>query len=190
MTRILLAAAALALLTGCNSETTVESAEKTGKVSLRNASMGEVAAQTQAARTAMKFTPGEWRTTAEVTDVDIPGMPAGAMKDQAMGMMKDAPVTVTHCVTPEQAERPGTEMFTGKNDGSCRFEKFDMADGRIDAVMLCDGPQGGTMRNAMAGSFTADSFTMQSEMKIAGEGPGAVQMKLRSEGKRVGDCKS
>ena len=40
MTRILLAAAALALLTGCNSETTVESAEKTGEVSLRNASMG------------------------------------------------------------------------------------------------------------------------------------------------------
>ena len=40
------------------------------------------------------------------------------------------------CLTPEEAKRPKEDFFAGAAK-NCRYERFDMGSGKIDAVMKC-----------------------------------------------------
>lgn len=179
---------ALAALAGCSGQSTNESAAATGDVSLTNAAPSEVAAQTQAAGT-MRFNPGQWETRVQLIDVNVPGLPAGAAEQ--MKKVMEATTTHSSCVTPEQAANPGAEVFAG-SDGQCRYENFTMANGRIDAKMVCAGTAGsGEMRMQLKGSFDRTTFTMQNEMVTNAPGGGqAMTMKARVSGRRTGECQA
>lgn len=185
----LIAALPLLALAACNQQSTQESAAKTGEVSLTNAAPSEVAKQARAAGPA-HFSPGEWETRVEITDIDMPGVPP-QVRDRMMGAMK-AVRTVKTCVTAEQASKPQSDVLTGKTDGRCTYDSYDMADGRIDARMHCTAPQGGSMTQTIAGTFTETSFALASEMRSSGGpgGAGAMHMKAKTSGSRLGDCKS
>lgn len=167
---------------------TADSAAKTGDVSLTNASPEEVAKQAQAAGPA-HFQPGLWETKAEIANVDMPNLPA-AQKEQMMAAMKKASGTaVKTCLTPEQANKPQAEMFTGKDSGNCTFDHYDMSSGKIDAKLNCKNPQGGKMTQTISGTFTNTGFALESEVHSEG-GPGAMTMKVKTTGTRIGECKS
>jgi hypothetical protein len=180
----------LILLAGCGSESTSQSAARTGDVSLTNASVAEVAKQTAAANAggATRFEPGEWETTVSIEGANIPGMPAGATK--AMEKLKLAKTSVRNCMSPEQAAKPDEAMFAGKG-GNCRFDRYVMKDGRIDATMSCAGERGGERAViAMKGSFTRTSFDLANSMTAAPmPGHPKVTMQSRVTGKRIGACK-
>lgn len=182
---ILVAAAALA---GCGGESTRESAAKTGEIDVTNASVAEVAAQTKAAGAQMRFDPGQWRTTIEVVEADIPGLPPQMAEQMKRQMLQKS--TVSSCMTPEQAANPNEDLFAGKS-GNCRFDRFTMKDGKVDAAMTCTGGgQGaGAAKIAMTGTF--DKTRFQLDNRIEAKGPGAASaMKMRSRvtGERTGDC--
>lgn len=185
MKRLVLIALALA---GCGGQSTKDSAAKTGEINVTNASVAEVQAQTRAAGAAMRFDPGQWRTTIEVLEADIPGLPpqmAGAMKKQ---MLQKS--TVSSCMTPEQAAKPNEDLFAGKA-GNCRFDRFTMKDGTVDAAMTCagDASGAGAAKILMTGTFDKTHFQM--ENRIEATGPDARQaMKMRSRvtGERTGAC--
>lgn len=185
----ILALGAAAALAGCSGQSTNETAAATGEVSLQNAAPSEVAAQAQAAGT-MRFNPGQWETRVELIDVDIPGMPAGAVDMMKQNMSGRA--VSSSCITPEQAANPEASVFSG-SDGQCRYTNFTMADGRIDAAMTCTGGGmgGGEMKMRTTGTFDRTTFTMQNEMETSIPGKGGV-MKMSSKvtGRRTGDCRA
>ena len=168
----------LVQLAGCSREPDVD---------LKNASVGEVANEVAAAGGSEQYLrPGKWQTKVTVEDVDIPGVPA-AQQAQMKGMFGDQNVIVDQCLTPEEARRPGGEFFTGKESKDCRYERFTMAGGKIDAVMRCAGEQGGTMTMSVTGSYAPENSATRSEMKLNGD-RGSMTIKALVEARRLGEC--
>lgn len=135
---------------------------------------------------AAKFMAGQWDTTVEIVSADMPGMPP-EMAKQMTGRTN----TISHCMTREEADKNAEEMFKKQGDGSCTYKRFSMAGGRIDALMACTGGQGGgTSEIAMAGTYSASAYQMETEMKISNPQMPQAQMtmKAKTTGKRTGDC--
>lgn len=162
-------------LAGCN---------KSPSVDAKNSSVADVAKQVGAS--GFKFTPGEWQTTAQIDSFDIgrelPPEAAAAMKS-----MTGKPRTFNACLTPEQAAKPGPEFF-GEQQKGCTYEHFSMADGKLDAKLVCKPDGGGRgVTMTMSGNFTATGYDLA--MASNGDGGGnPVSMKMKVSGKRLGEC--
>jgi Protein of unknown function (DUF3617) len=174
----------LILLAGCGK----------GDVNLKNASVDDVV---KATTNAQALTPGEWSTSTQITAVDMPGAPekAKVMLAAISKAMVGKKTASENCVTPEQAKKPDANMFAGANSGSCTFEKFSMAGGRMDAVMNCAQPGSpGKMKMTMNGPYGGDSYSLASQIQMSG-GPGmagaaGMTISATNTGKRIGACKA
>jgi hypothetical protein len=174
-------------LAACGGESTRNSAAASGEVEMRNASVAEVAEQARAASAATRFQPGQWRSTAEVVDIQMPGMPAGMAEQLRQQMMSRS--SVTSCMTEEQSANPSESLFGGQR-GQCRFDRFSMKAGRIDAVMTCagDGREVEAARITLTGTFDATHFETESTIESTGGERGRMSMRSRVKGERVGAC--
>lgn len=167
-------------LAACNSGPSVEAS---------NATARQVAEKVAAAGAAPRMSPGRWEGTMTITDMQMPGMPA-EMGETMKAQMSKAH-NFTNCLTPEQANKPAADFFSGGNN-SCVYDRFSMSNGQIDAAMTCKGQgPGGTMNATMKGNFSSDSFQLAMTSKTAGT-PGQpmtnMTMSMRMESKRVGEC--
>ena len=148
----------------------------------------EVAAE---AESAIKPRPGQYRTSFEVLELNIPGAPV-ELKQQMqaqMGGEAGAARTSTYCLTPEDAAANGAEQMA-KNvaQGNCTIARFDVSGGTLSAEMQCTAVNGATSHVVMDGQMTSTSstMTMTNEMDMAGMGK--MQMKIRANSERIGDC--
>lgn len=124
--------------------------------------------------------PGRWQSQGVVTMAEMPGMPP-----EALAMMKRRPISHTYCLSAEEAESGARGLFSEGN-GSCRYTKFAMVGGRLNAVMQCKGPQG-DMQMTMLGTYTRTSYEATNVMVMGGP-QGAMRMTTRVSGKHIGDC--
>ena len=168
-------------LAACNSSPTVEA---------KNASVAEVAEKVDKVGGVDEFLrPGKWLTKATLEELSAPGMPPG-IADNMKAMMAKKPGTES-CMTQADARKPRTDFFGGNKN--CRYDHFKMGDGKIDAKMRCTAG-GGTQVMTMAGDFSPEEYhmAMTTEMDRGASGPagamGSMTMKMRVEGKRVGEC--
>ncbi|MBB3981814.1 hypothetical protein GGR44_001473 [Sphingobium fontiphilum] len=130
--------------------------------------------------------PGEWQSSFTLEKIDLSGMPGASaqMEDQMKRMMSRT--DIKHCVTPEEAENPGGDMFSGQENKDCTYKGFDMSGGRIAGQVECKSEEG-VMNAIMSGTHTADSYDMTMDMKMAGGPDGmTMAMKARTEGKWIG----
>lgn len=192
MTRMMLVSAAALALAGCGgeSQTTENSAAATGEVFLTNASAEEVARQAAAANRHARMQPGQWNQSLEIVSVDFPGMPDGPQKTAAMEMLKPASRENSRCITQEQADRANVQALANGGQ-NCFYHQLRIADGRIDARFTCTTPNQDKVESTMSGDYgpTKVDLTIDSRTDFASQ-PGAVEMKMRIAGERVGDCAS
>ena len=168
-------------LAACNSSPTVEA---------KNASIAEVAAKVEKAGGADEFIrPGKWQTKAIVEEMNAPGMPKG-FADTMMASMAKRPPTES-CMTQADVKKPNADFFAGNKN--CRYDHFKMGDGVIDAKMRCTAG-GHTQLMTMAGDYKPDEYhmAMTTEMDRGASAPaggmGSMTMKMRVDGKRIGEC--
>ena len=173
--------ASVLMLTACSSEP---------EISARNASVEDVAEQVAEAGGSDSFLrAGKWLTKATIEELEAPGMPAG-IADNMRAMMDKKPGTES-CMTEADAKKPKTDFFSGNKD--CRYDHFKMGGGVIDAKMRCTAG-GGTQVMTMAGDYKPDEYHMRmtTEMQRPAGAPagamGSMKMKMRVDGKRVGEC--
>lgn len=181
MSRSFMIALSAFTLAGCGSSETDSDGD--GKISLEEAaavSDGEF----------VKPDPGQYRSTVEFVDVQMPGAPE-QVRDQMRAMLDQGPQTNEYCLTEEEAQK-GFEVAIreAQAQDNCSFETFDIEAGEIDAVMVCQEPGRGTMRMTIEGKGgrTSSDTTMTMEMN----GPDGETMTLvsRSQQERIGDCES
>jgi hypothetical protein len=80
-------------------------------------------------------------------------------------------------------------MFTGKDDGNCRYEHFTMGGGKFDAAMQCEGEgKAQAMRMTMNGTYAPDAYQTNVTMNVEGGPQGSMSMKMHSEARRIGKC--
>ena len=170
-------------LAACNSEP---------EVSARNASVEEVAEKVRDASGGkdLVIRPGKWQSTVTVEDISMPGMPPEMAKQMQSAIAQNRERSSEMCVTEEQARRPREEFFGGASK-ACRYERFEMSGGKIDATMRC-AQDGITQVMEMAGSYSPESYEMRMSTKAEGaQGPAAAMtMRMRVVSRRVGECDS
>lgn len=162
---------------------------KPPKVDAKNATPEQVAKQVRdSGADAAVVRPGLWQSKVTIEKFDIPGMPAEMAGRMKAMMAENQEHGFQTCLTAEDVKKPKEDFFAGKNN-QCRYDRFTMGDGKIDAVMRCGK---GQMMMKMAGTYAPDSYQMQTAMSTAGDkaGQSAMNMQMRIEAKRVGECKA
>ena len=160
-------------------------------VTATNASVEEVATKVEAARQDKDFLlPGKWLTKASIEELSAPGMPAGIA--EKMKQMGDSKPGTESCMTEADARKPNADFFSGNKN--CRYDHFKMGGGKIDAKMRCTAG-GGVQRMTMNGEYSPESYRMAMQTEIdrgassaAAGAMGSITMKMRVEGKRIGEC--
>lgn len=178
MNRAALMIGCIASLCACN---------KSPDVDMKNASVAEVAQKLGGAGDAF-IHPGQWQTKVTVEDMSFPGMTPAAQAQMKSIMGQQQNITVDHCISAEEAKRPGGQFFTGKDSGDCRYDRFTMSGGKIDAVMRCDAKNSGSMTMTVSGTYSPDSSTTRSEMSMSGGPQGGMRIKSVVENRRIGAC--
>lgn len=180
MKHVLLIAAGAVALAACN---------KSPKVDEKNATPAEVAQKVRESGVDQSLVrPGLWQSKVTIEKVDMPGMPPEMASRMKSMMAESRPHDFQTCLTPEDVQKPNEDFFAGKNN-ECRYEHFTMGGGKIDAVMHCGkGAGASTMR--MAGTYSPDAYQMQmaTEAETGDEAGRAMQMQMRVEARRVGEC--
>ena len=159
------------------------------EVSAKNASIAEVAQKVhEAGADQIVIHPGLWQSKVTVEQFDVPGMPAGMAQQMKTMMAERQEHSFENCLTPEDAKKPKENFFAGKSN-ECRYDRFTMGGGKIDAAMRCGGENGGSVME-MSGTYSPDSYQMHTSMSAqpgAGE-HGGMTMKMHIEAQRVGEC--
>jgi hypothetical protein len=184
--------ASLTVLAACGSS---------NDVAMKDASAEDVA---KAMAEAKPIKAGKWETVSEVVDFQLQG---GDGKEDAAGKsvmaaiaksMKGKKTTFSHCVTAEEAKKPGEEFFTGKGKAEgCKYDNFTMTDGKLDATMTCRDPKSpdkGSMTMTMAGQYADASYDLDVTMNAKSEGSGgnggAMTIRAKNSAKWIGACES
>jgi hypothetical protein len=157
------------------------------EVSATNASAEEVAGKVADAGGTGNFVrPGKWESKVTFEEFNMPGAPPEAKS--VLENMNQRAEAHHSCLTPEEAKKPKEDFFAGAGK-NCRYERFNMGGGKIDAVMQCtEEGMGQTM--TMAGTYSPNDYHMQMAMKAEGmPGPASgMSMKMRVDAKRIGEC--
>lgn len=172
--------AAALTLGGCN---------KSPEVQAKNATPSEVAEKVRASGGDQSFVhPGLWQSKVTIEQFDMPGMPPEMASRMKTMMARNQEHDFETCLTPEDVKKPKEDFFAGKHN-ECRYEHFTMGDGKIDAVMHC-GKGGGAQTMQMAGTYSPDAYQMAMSTKVESDEKDvqAMQMRMRVESKRVGEC--
>lgn len=150
-----------------------------------NASVAEVEKKVADAGGAAGFVrPGRWESKVTIEEMAIPGMSAEASRQMA-GLQGQVQTSFS-CLSEEDVKRPKEDFFTGENK-NCRYDRFTMADGKIDAVMKCtDERASHTM--TMQGSYSPTTYNMRMSMQGEGAGAAGMAMKMRVDAKHAGQC--
>ncbi|MBV7256177.1 DUF3617 domain-containing protein [Pacificimonas sp. WHA3] len=140
-----------------------------------------------AATGAQAITPGKWSTTGKTVDFQMqmpPGVPASVV-DMIKSRMAGQSYSSSQCITRDDIDKAPEKMFSESN-GQCKYDRFDMSGGKLDAVASCK-MQGVRMRMEMTGTHTDTTF--QTRMKMTGDGDmGPMTIISEGSGTRTGDC--
>lgn len=126
-------------------------------------------------------TPGQWEVTSIVESVEMPGAPAGMLD-----MMKGKPRVMSICITAADAQN-GPQALLKESGENCKSVSYSAQGDRLTSVMKCS-QGGGEMTVSMTGTFSANSYTVKSEMVMTGEAQG-MKMTATATGKFLGPCK-
>ena len=127
------------------------------------------------------FQPGQWEMTMQMVRMNAPNLPQGTQ------MPLPPPQTIRHCMTEQEASRPGADLLAGGQSG-CTSNNVSFADGRIQGNVQCT-QQGTTMDMTLSGEYTPTTMEMNQQIRTQQAGT-TVEMEARMTGRRVGDCPS
>ncbi|QNN68177.1 DUF3617 domain-containing protein [Sphingomonas lutea] len=174
-----------AAIFACSTALALTACDKGPEIREENASVAEVANKVADAGGATNFVrPGRWESTVTIEEMSIPGMPAEASRE--MRGMQGQEQTSVSCLTEAEAKRPREDFFAGNNK-SCRYDRFTMADGKIDAVMKCSN-EGGTQTMTMQGNYSPTTYNMTMTMQGEGAASAGMAMKMRVDARHRGQC--
>lgn len=128
--------------------------------------------------------PGHWETTTLITDMQVPGLTPDMLK-AATGTR----TTTRNCVSQAQAARPDPQVFTGRDDVDCTYQRFSLSGAKIDAAMTCRPPAApGTVALTLAGNHSPTAFAMGMTMNTQLPGAGGMTVKATVSGRHLGAC--
>jgi hypothetical protein len=161
MQKLLMSAAAAALLAGCSG--------------------GGEAEKPKAEAKATALQPGEYELSAKVDSIRSTDntTPASQLT------MASAPETRRACVAPDNAIDPAMFIEAGE---TCTASSSYVSRGRMSLQYNCDRPGKGKLTQLVDGEFKADSFTARVQTATFFASSGDYALTRTITGRRVGEC--
>jgi hypothetical protein len=133
--------------------------------------------------------PGLYSQSMTISKFEIPGAPPEVAKAMQDAMTKGQ--EHQFCLTAEMAEKGYRDMFdkVGGN-GECKYDRFDVSGGKIDAVLQCANATEGKGTITMSGTVSEEG----SDVNVAVEQQGGkapmanTKIAMHVTSKRIGDC--
>lgn len=133
--------------------------------------------------------PGLYSQSMTISKFEIPGAPPEVAKAMESAMAKGQ--EHQFCLTEAMSEQGYREMFdkVGGN-GECKYDRFDVSGGKIDAVLKCANATEGQGTITMSGTVSEEG----SDVNVAvdqqgGKAPMAnTKIAMHVVSKRIGDC--
>lgn len=136
------------------------------------------------ATSAAAIDPGQWQSTTQMTDIQLPGDVPPQVADMVRQQMGEA-ASSSMCITQDDIDDAPQRLFD-QSEGECSYSEFNMEGGQLNATATCDTGQG-TLTMTMSGTYTATTYEMQMSMNgDAGMGP--MSMTYETTGERAGSC--
>ena len=132
---------------------------------------------------------GQYRTTAELLEFNLPGAPAEMADMMRSAFSQGAAEGNTYCLTPEEAAANSREdMLKNIAESDCTVNRFDMSGGRFEAALSCPTGEGVAGDVTMTGTMseTGSDIEMSFKTQVPEMGEATIRMHLVSE--RIGDC--
>jgi hypothetical protein len=130
--------------------------------------------------------PGEWEVKINFSSIEGKGIPEQAKAALKEQMAKGS--TSKSCLTKEQTDKPGADLFGSPEGSNCTFAKFDRSGNKMSIDMTCKPAGPMVLNSKMEGSFGAQEYSMTMEQDMEGLPTGPIVMKGTIEGRRLGDC--
>ena len=115
---------------------------------------------------------GMWEITSKM---EIPGMPAAAMK----------PMKMTQCLTKKDAV---PAPHGNDKNNACKITSTKVVGNSVTWAMQCRGKEGDSDSVGNI-TYSGNSFTGVTKMNTSMKGQGSMEMTQHMSGKRIGDCK-
>ncbi|MGB3795330.1 MAG: DUF3617 domain-containing protein [Alteraurantiacibacter sp.] len=135
--------------------------------------------------------PGEYRTSGELVELDLPGASDEELQMMRGIMEQGATQERTFCMTQEEADEGYREFLENLQQGSdeCQFTDFSVSGNKLDATMACDDGAGATGTMAFGGTISENSQDMTVTMDMQNpNAEGNMRMVMKTLSERIGDC--
>lgn len=148
---------------------------------------GDPAAGAKALAAAQDFhmQPGLYRTTIDIKQFDMPGMPTAVVNAMKQSM---AEKPITYCLTPEDASKGVEALKRGMAKGKCQFDSFNAAGGKLDSSLTCNFDGKGSMHAVSHGTYTDTGSVAASTAEVAMGGAAKMRIEQVTTTTRTGDC--
>ena len=175
--RFVVPVVALAMLAACGSDADSELAD--AALSADEAS-GEAADDA-----AVMPRPGQYATTQELVELDLPGVPEAQLPAVRAAFAEGAADATSYCVAEEMTRERWLSSMTESN---CTAARFDVEGNQVNAVLNCTAEGGINGRVALSGTGGRDGsdMVMSFTQAIPGMGDGTIRMRVKAT--RTGDC--
>src|SRR5690554_1999744 len=132
--------------------------------------------------------PGQYRSSIELLEFEVPGMPEGAKQQMQQIFASGLAEGNSFCMTEEDAARNGPEeMVKNLAEGDCTMNAFNVSGATVSADMQC-AADGIASTVRMDGTMAAESSAMTMDMTQSIPNVGETRMKMRVTSQRIGDC--
>lgn len=167
------------MVAGCGGTTSAD-ADGDGEITAE-----EVADITSAAVENIRPQAGQYRSTTQLLEVDLPGAPQEVV---AMMQSRMSGQQTEYCLTQEEVDKGFEEMARRSQQGDCSYDRFEISGGAMEAEMSCSTPDGGVTRMTMEGTGTPTSSDMMMNITGSIPGMGDAKMVMNVKSERIGDC--
>jgi len=134
--------------------------------------------------------PGLYRSTVNILEFEIPGLPQQQLDHMKQAMKGVSGKSSTFCLTAQDVEEGYEEMVRKSAEGDCTFQKFQAGATTLDAKMSCKMDQGAMADIAMQGDITPALTHMVMQVdQSGGQVPGGkIHTRMEVTNERIGDC--
>jgi len=129
----------------------------------------------------IQMNPGRWKSKIQVADAVVDGMAPDELaraKEETNGQVH------TMCLTAKDLANPAEEIFS-TGSAQCKYDHFTMKNGKIDAFMRCDSPEG-SETITMKGAFEATRYRLETVATVTGKQNSRMTMLV--DGEYLGAC--
>ncbi|MEO5774947.1 MAG: DUF3617 domain-containing protein [Sphingomicrobium sp.] len=145
-------------------------------------SCGEAPQEKEAAKGPPKLAAGKWLIAADFESADGTGLPPEAIE----GLKQELMIGDSICVQEDEVDRPPPRFFTA-SEHQCSYDRLQIADGRIDASLIC-GEQDYSHVVEISGTYGPATYEIRENHQFESVDGSRLSLVLSGRARWSGNC--